>query len=101
MLCIDNNNCYVIDNNNDRGPCMTNEPQRHLRTIQWWTRTAGSPLTSTFRPDKQIELQSFSMRAVGMKNRRQTFIGKVTIRQFHCFSNTATLNQVYSVVAHI
>ena len=35
---IDNNNKYVIDNKNDRGRCVTNESQRHLRTISRWTR---------------------------------------------------------------
>ena len=43
---IDNNNWNVIENNNNRGSCVTNEPQRHLRTISWWTSTAGFPLVS-------------------------------------------------------
>ena len=35
-----------MDNNNDRGRCVTNEPQRYLQTIPWWTSTGGSTLVT-------------------------------------------------------
>ena len=46
---IDNNKRYIIDKKNDRGRCITNKPQRHLRTIPWWTNTAGFPLSLLYR----------------------------------------------------
>ena len=36
-------------NDNDRGHYVTNEPQRHLRTIPWWISTAGSPLPFSYK----------------------------------------------------